>query len=213
MSSPRAATSLAIKNAASPFLNWSRVRRRACWSISPCSETAASPCFLRSASTPPISRLRLQKMMALLTSSCANKRCKKSRFCDTSTRTTAWRIFAPVDAGGAASMRCGADKNRSANRVISGGMVAENNSVCRVKGTSPIMRSISGMKPISSIRSASSITSTSTPRNSTLPRSTWSSSRPGVAISTSAPRSMARSWSLNDTPPMSRALVSLVFLP
>ncbi len=48
-------------------------------------------------------------------------------------------------------------------RVISGGMVAEKNSVCRVNGIISQMRSISGMKPMSSIRSASSMTRISTP--------------------------------------------------
>jgi hypothetical protein len=45
------------------------------------------------------------------------------------------------------------------------------------------------MKPMSSMRSASSMTRISTPVSSSLPRSKWSSRRPGVAISTSAPRS------------------------
>jgi hypothetical protein len=74
-------------------------------------------------------------------------------------------------------------------RWISGGMVAEKNSVCRVNGISLTIRSMSGMKPMSSIRSASSITRISTPVSSSLPRSKWSSRRPGVAISTSTPRS------------------------
>ena len=74
-------------------------------------------------------------------------------------------------------------------RWISGGMVAVKNSVCRVNGTSLPMRSMSGMKPMSSMRSASSMTSSSTPESSSVPRSEWSSRRPGVAISTSTPRS------------------------
>ena len=45
---------------------------------------------------------------------------------------------------------------------------------------------------MSSMRSASSMTRISTPVSSSLPRSKWSSRRPGVAISTSTPRSSLR---------------------
>ncbi len=62
-------------------------------------------------------------------------------------------------------------QNMSASRSISGGIVAEKNSVCRVKGTIFTMRSISGMKPMSSMRSASSMTRSSTPVSRSLPRS------------------------------------------
>ena len=68
-------------------------------------------------------------------------------------------------------------------------MVAEKNSVCRRGGSSLQMRSMSGMKPMSSMRSASSMTRISTPVSRILPRPKWSSRRPGVAISTSTPRS------------------------
>jgi hypothetical protein len=67
-------------------------------------------------------------------------------------------------------------------RLISGGIVAVKNKVCRVNGTSLQTRSMSGMKPMSSMRSASSMTSSSTPVSSSPPRSVWSSRRPGVAI-------------------------------
>ena len=43
---------------------------------------------------------------------------------------------------------------------------------------------------MSSMRSASSMTSISTPVSNSLPRSKWSSNRPGVAMTTSAPRSI-----------------------
>ncbi len=99
------------------------------------------------------------------------------------------------------------------SRVISGGMVAEKNSVWRVNGTSLQMRSMSGMNPMSSMRSASSMTRMSMPVSSSLPRSEKSSSRPGVAISTSAPRVILVSWSAKETPPMSRATLSLWLAP
>ena len=105
-------------------------------------------------------------------------------------------------------MRSGLDRKVLVMRSISGAMVAEKNSVWRVKGVRPKMRSISGIKPISSIRSASSTTMTLTSDRISLPRSKWSSRRPGVAISTSTPLSISASCSLKDTPPISRALVS-----
>ena len=96
-------------------------------------------------------------------------------------------------AGFDASTRTGLDRNWSASRLISGGMVAEKNSVWRVGGSSLQMRSMSGMKPMSSMRSASSMTRISTPFIRILPRSNRSSRRPGVAIRMSAPRSSLRS--------------------
>ena len=50
------------------------------------------------------------------------------------------------------------------------------------------------------------------PVSSSLPRSKWSSRRPGVAISTSTPRSISLSCSPKATPPINSALVSLVYL-
>ena len=107
----------------------------------------------------------------------------------------------------------GAFRNLCVSFSISGGMVAEKNSVWRAGESRPQIRSISGIKPISSIRSASSMTNTSTAVSSSLPRPKWSSSRPGVAISTSAPRSSLRNCSSNDTPPISSATVSLCLVP
>ena len=160
-----------------------------------------------------MSRLRLQKIMPLATFSDSNNERRASRFFAGATSNNCWLTLSLVEDGRATSTRTGADKNCSERRVISGGIVAEKNSVWRVNGTSETIRSISGIKPISNMRSASSITKTSTPRSKTPPRSTWSSRRPGVAINTSAPRKIACSWSLKLTPPISRALLSFVFLP
>ena len=66
---------------------------------------------------------------------------------------------------------------------------------------------------MSSIRSASSMTRMSTALSKSLPRSKWSSRRPGVAISTSAPRSSLRNWSSKETPPISSATFNRWFLP
>ncbi len=118
-----------------------------------------------------------------------------------------------VEAARATSMRTGLCRNVSVSRVISGGMVAEKNSVWRVNGTSLQMRSMSGMKPMSSMRSASSMTRISMPVSRILPRSAKSSRRPGVAISTSAPLVILASWSAKETPPISSATLSLWLTP
>ena len=123
--------------------------------------------------------------------------------------TTYWSMVSEVVAWRATSTRTGLCRKVSVIRVISGAIVAEKNSVWRVKGTSLKMRSMSGMKPMSSMRSASSTTMICTPVSISLPRSKWSRSRPGVAISTSTPRSMSLSWSLKLTPPIRSAMVSL----
>ena len=118
-------------------------------------------------------------------------------------------MVSEVVAWRATSTRTGLCRKVSVIRVISGAIVAEKNSVWRVKGTSLKMRSMSGMKPMSSMRSASSTTMICTPVSISLPRSKWSSRRPGVAISTSTPRSMSLSWSLKLTPPIRSAIESL----
>ena len=122
-------------------------------------------------------------------------------------------MFSAVVAARETSTRTGLWRNVSTRRVISGGIVAEKNSVWRVKGTSLQMRSMSGMKPISSMRSASSMTRISMAFRSRPPRSVKSSRRPGVAITTSAPRAILTSWSPNETPPIRRARLSLWLTP
>ena len=98
----------------------------------------------------------------------------------------------------ATSMRIGSRRKRLVSFWISGAMVAEKNSVWRRGGSLAQIFSISGMKPMSSMRSASSMTRISTPLIRMRPRSNWSSRRPGVAISTSTPRSSFLFWSSND---------------
>ena len=165
--------------------------------------------------------LRLQKMMAFFSPSPSESISARSssRFCLAVwslrvgvSSTSRWVIVSLVVAWRATSIRSGACRKVSVIRSISGAMVAEKNSVCRVKGVSWKIRSMSGMKPMSSIRSASSTTMICTPVSSSLPRSKWSRRRPGVAISTSTPRSISLSCSPKDTPPISSALVSLVCL-
>ena len=220
MSSPRAATSEAIRSFSSPSRKACRIFIRSFWSRSPCSAAASKPCFFSDLASTSTSILRLQKMMPLVSASPSEtiSRRSTSRFSEAPVSlrrgvclTTACRIVSEVVAWRATSTRTGLCRNSSVIRVISGAMVAEKNNVCRVKGTSLKMRSMSGMKPMSSIRSASSTTMMLTPVSISLPRSKWSSSRPGVAISTSTPRSISLSWSLKLTPPMSSAMESLTF--
>jgi hypothetical protein len=82
-----------------------------------------------------------------------------------------WLMVAAAVAGFDASTRTGSFRKASARRLISGGMVAEKNSVWRLGGSILQMRSMSGMKPMSSMRSASSMTRISTPFIRSLPRS------------------------------------------
>ena len=68
-------------------------------------------------------------------------------------------------------MRVGSLRNWLVSRVISGGMVAEKNSVCFCLGVISKIFSRSGMKPMSSMRSASSTTSVFTSSSISLRRS------------------------------------------
>ena len=164
---------------------------RADWSRSPCSAAAENSWRTSERCSWATSVLRLQKMMAFLKLSAARiRRRSMSRFsCGLRPLLTrSWVVVATVVAGRETSTLTGLCRNCPVMRWISGGIVAVKNRVWRVNGTSLQMRSMSGMKPMSSMRSASSITRSSTPVSSSRPRSKWSSSRPGVAISTSTPR-------------------------
>ncbi len=87
------------------------------------------------------------------------------------------------------------------------GMVAENSTVWRWLGTAARTLRIAGRKPMSSIWSASSSTTVSTPSRRTTPVFMWSSSRPGVATSTSTPRAMARICGPGLAPPTTSAVL------
>ena len=165
----------------------------------------------------PTSRLRLQKISALLTPSLSMTLRSAARLVlwvpSPLTTISSWTTFSAGVDGGAVTISFGLFRNASASRRIAGGIVAENSSVCRLRETKETMRSTSGMNPMSSIRSASSMTRILTSLSSRWPRSKTSISRPGVAISTSAPRSRTRIWSFIDSPPISSALDSLWYLP
>jgi hypothetical protein len=84
---------------------------------------------------------------------------------------------------------------------ISSGKVAEKSRFCRSRGSSAMMRLMSGRKPMSSMRSASSSTRIDTWLNMTVLFCTWSSRRPGVATSTSTPLRSCSIWAFMSTPP------------
>ncbi len=169
-----------------------------------------------------MSRLRLQKMMQLRNASpsasiSARRLSRFSRSAPSLRLGVSWTTRCVTDSAAVAwratSTRTGFDRKVCVSRVISGGMVAEKNSVWRVNGVRLKIFSMSGMKPMSSIRSASSTTMIWMPVSISLPRSKWSISRPGVAIRTSTPRSISCSWGLKFTPPINSAIVSLWYLP
>ena len=105
-------------------------------------------------------------------------------------------------------MRTGSCKSVWAKDWIASGKVAEKSRFCRRFGSKASTRASSSANPRSSIRSASSSTSAATwPRCSAF-LSTRSSSRPGVAITKSAPPRSAIIWGLIETPPI--ALTTLM---
>ena len=130
-----------------------------------------------------------------------------------STRMARWSISSTVVADGVTATVTGSISIWSARRAISGGMVAEKNSVCRSFGTSATIFRMSRMKPMSSMRSASSRTSTSTLSKRTA-RLLWRSSRrPGVATRTSTPLASARICLPIGTPPMASVVVTRRWRP
>ncbi len=81
------------------------------------------------------SRLRLQKISAFLTCSLRIRRRSASRFMSDDTTTRCWATVAEVEAGGATEISFGLLRKASARRRISGAMVAEKNSVWRMRGS------------------------------------------------------------------------------
>ena len=120
----------------------------------------------------PTSRLRLQKMMAFLTSLRHHQLAQHFAL----GFAIVGGKFQPLhDGAGGGGLggdfdALGIVEEVLGQSLISGGMVAEKNKVWRAGGSRPQIRSISGMKPMSSIRSASSITRISTALSRSLPR-------------------------------------------
>ena len=188
MSRPRAATSLHTSRRSSLALNFSSVAKRTVCAMSPCSAPASNLCRVSDLCRMSTSLLRLQKISAFCTFCVRISRRSASRLSCSATSARPSVIVVATEAGRETAISFGLCRNASARRRISGPIVAEKNSVCRVRGSSETIRSTSGMKPMSSMRSASSITRILVSVSRMVPRSNMSSSRPGVAISTSTPR-------------------------
>ena len=97
--------------------------------------------------------------------------------------------------------RTGSRMISAADRITSGDVVAEKNSVWRVGGSAATIFFTSGQNPMSSMRSASSSTSAARWSNRKPPYRMWSIRRPGVATTTSTPASSARVCGPMSTPP------------
>jgi len=121
------------------------------------------------------------------------------------TRNTSCSTFSAVALRRATSIRTGSFRKLSASLRISVEKVAENIRFWRRAGSAWMIRWMSGRKPMSSIRSASSSTSSSACPSDTVFWPMWSSSRPGVAISTSQPCRIAAICGRMSTPPNTTA--------
>ena len=213
MSKPRAATSEHTSSLISFALNLLKVANRSGWLMSPCSDPTLKPCCFSDLNSTSTSRLRLQKIRAFCTSSDRISRRSASRFSNGSTTVSPATMVLATLAGRLTVISLGFCRKASARRRISGAMVAEKNSVWRVRGRKPTIFSTSGIKPMSSIRSASSMTRILVSVSNSPPRSNRSIRRPGVAIRTSTPFIRASFWSDRLSPPISRAWFSLRYLP
>src|ERR1700744_2800378 len=110
---------------------------------------ASKPCLASDLATMSTSDLRLQNTIAFFTSAPAIRVPSAARLALGSAvgmLAMNWEMFAAVVAGRETSMRVGSFRNWEVIRVISGGMVAEKNRVCRLGGVSLKVRSMSGMK-------------------------------------------------------------------
>ena len=123
-----------------------------------------------------------------------------SAFCFLSTGQIQWSTVSTVVFGELTDTSIGSLTSPLASLRMSSEKVAENNRFCRCLGSTRKIFLISWIKPISSIRSASSRINTSRLSNFTAFWLYRSSSRPGVATSTSTP------W-------RSRCICGLIFTP
>ena len=129
----------------------------------------------------------------------------RASFSCCSARNTCCSARAAVVPLRATSTLTGSRRCARAKSATSPPVVAEKSSVCRARGSRARMRSSWGLNPMSSMRSASSSTRISTPSRRAWPCWRWSTSRPGVATTTSR-RSLQRLvWPPMPTPPMTTA--------
>mmetsp|Transcript_34372 Transcript_34372/g.113766 ORF Transcript_34372/g.113766 Transcript_34372/m.113766 type:complete len:214 (-) Transcript_34372:839-1480(-) len=205
-SMPRPSTSVPMMTEMRPLLKSPSARSRSRWSLSPWIEAEGQPRSYKSASSVSAERLVLTKTMVLPgidLSSSTHVRV----FSRPSTYMTFWVTEEAAPPTRPTLSITGLSRKDSAMRMTARGNVAENIIVWRPCGPDggmsarSTMLRICGSKPMSSIRSASSRTRKRTWLSVTRRRWIMSSSRPGVATSTSQPRSSSRICSPNGVPP------------
>ncbi|MCY1176102.1 hypothetical protein D9M73_163630 [compost metagenome] len=201
ISSPRAATSVATRKSTSPALNRCNARRRAGCGLSPWIESAASPscCNRPTSSSTPLRVLANTSAWRQRFSCCRCRNSSALRFLSTGT-SHCFTVFAAV-LRGVTSMVSGSLSSPAAIWRMASEKVAENSRVCRRAGSAAKSSSNSRAKPRSSMRSASSSTRVCSWANFTAFCRYRSSSRPGVATSTSTPLRSFSICGLRLTPP------------
>ena len=193
--------SVATSTRTRPARKASSARCRAFCALLPWITSASSPSLRRFSATRSAPRFVRAKTMARPTSGSPTSASSRARFSAVAMSSTFCSIFGTTVACGATSTRSGSRRNSFVRSSISGGIVAEKSSDCR-RGCSFATSERTGlMKPMSSMRSASSSTTKRVSSSRSSPPSTRSTMRPGVAITTSTPRAMPRTWALRDMPP------------
>mmetsp|Transcript_109785 Transcript_109785/g.319363 ORF Transcript_109785/g.319363 Transcript_109785/m.319363 type:complete len:211 (-) Transcript_109785:567-1199(-) len=200
---PRPRTSVPSRTLMRPDLKSPSAASRSRWSLSPCTDAHGQPMLHRSYSSWSAERLVLTKTMVL--PSIFWRRSTKVRdLSRPSTKSTSWVTVEAAPPTRPTRSMTGWCRNESAMRTTFLGNVAENIMVwrpsCGMSARSTILR-ICGSKPMSSMRSASSSTRKVHCERVTRSRPIISSRRPGVATSTSHPRSSSRICSPKGEPP------------
>ena len=210
---PRAAMSVAINTGGRRDLKAARARSRWFCDLLPWMAAAVMPALSRSRwslSAPCFVRVNtITRPVASSRSSCTSV----ARFSLLGTKKTDWLTVSAGVACGVVLTSSGSSSIDDASSRTSAGSVAENSSVWRSRGSIATIRFMSWMKPMSSIRSASSSTRNSTARRSTSRWPTRSSSRPGVAMTTSTPFIRAADCGRWLTPPKITAAVRPAWRP
>ena len=186
---PRAAISVATNAMILPFLKLSSAFCLAPCDLSPWIAMAVTPAalsFRASLSAPYLVRVNTRQGVSTLP--VLNSSIKSSVLLALSVKYTDCSVSSTVLDTGVTATEAGFTSSDFASLSISGGIVAVKNIVCFFCGSSAITFLTSWIKPMSSMRSASSSTKNSTPERSTCRCDCRSSSRPGVATSTSTPR-------------------------
>mmetsp|Transcript_4049 Transcript_4049/g.7110 ORF Transcript_4049/g.7110 Transcript_4049/m.7110 type:complete len:254 (-) Transcript_4049:196-957(-) len=222
MSSPRAATSVAIRIGTFCCRKSSRAASRAPWPLSPWMAPTFQPARRRSPSSREHSFLYRPKTITRLrpswyrSSSCCS-RAPRSRSPITSTHCETRALAASLDPP--IVTRTGRSRNSAASSRTSRGHVAENMAVRRPPaaapgaGQAPMIARMSCSNPRSSMRSASSRTRYVTRRRFVVPPSRWSINRPGVATTISTPARRSATCARFGTPPYTHVFLMPLLPP